>query len=99
MHVIAHRSQIPSATAIHNQRLVSAGKEMAAELMPDIKALGVNAQEPLHAGDQIGLRSFEHQMKMIAHQTIGVNLPLSFGASFPSFGQKTTAGSVLSHKN
>ena len=40
-----------------------------------IESLGVGAQEPLHACAQVAARRFHNQMKMIIHQTIGVNLP------------------------
>ena len=51
MDVVADGAQVTAAAAIHVQGLVASGKEMAAELVSNIKTLGVNAQQPLHAGD------------------------------------------------
>ena len=51
--------------------------------MPPVKPTGVSAQKPFHPGDQIALRRLHHPMKMIAHQAIGLHLPIRLGASFP----------------
>ena len=67
MHVIADRSQVTIATAIHHQRFVAATKQMTEQLMAAIKAGSVNAQKPFHAPDQVGLGRFHHQMKMVQH--------------------------------
>jgi hypothetical protein len=40
-----------------------------------IESLGVGAQQPFHPFNQIRSRGLNDQMKMIAHQTIGVHLP------------------------
>jgi hypothetical protein len=61
---------------------------MAALLVPDIKAFGVNAQQPLHPDHQIGLGRFHDQMKMIAHQTVGVNLPPCLAAGLGQGNQE-----------
>ena len=39
--------------------------------------------------DQVGLRRFHHQMKMVQHQTIGLHLPAGFAASLAERFQKT----------
>src|SRR5438874_820848 len=54
---------------------------MAKELVPPVEAAGIGPQKPFHSQDQIRLRSLNHQMKMISHQTPGVDLPVRFGAS------------------
>jgi hypothetical protein len=51
---------------------------MAKELVPPVEPAGIGPQKPFHSQDQIGLRSFDHQMKMISHQTPGVDLPVRF---------------------
>ena len=81
MDVIAHRPQIPIPTALHVQGLVTSGEKMSALLMPDVETLGVNSQQPFHPSHQIGFRGFQHQMKMIAPQAIGVNLPVCLATS------------------
>lgn len=43
--------------------------------MTPIEFLGVRTKEPLHPCAQVASRGFYYQMKMIAHQTIRVNLP------------------------
>src|SRR6185503_5470212 len=48
--------------------------------VPPVEPCGVCAQKPLHSSHQIGLGRFRHQMKMIAHQTIGMDLPFSLQA-------------------
>ena len=47
---------------------------MAEHFVPPIEAAGVSAQKPFHPGDQIGLGRLDHQMKMIRHEDIGVDL-------------------------
>src|SRR5262249_10933067 len=69
MNVIADRSQITVAAAINDQRLVTSAEDMAKEFVTPIKTFGVSAQEPLHAVDEIGIGRFEHEMKMIEHET------------------------------
>ena len=53
---------------------------MAEQLVPPVETAGVSAQKPLHACDQIGLGRLDHEMKMIRHEHIGVNLPAGLGA-------------------
>src|SRR5208337_906095 len=54
---------------------------MAEDLVPPVEPGRVGAQQPLHARDQIGLRRFHNQMKMVAHQTPGMHLPAGLAAS------------------
>src|SRR5260370_39698703 len=53
---------------------------MTKELVPPVEPAGIGAQKPFHSHDQVGLRSFDNQMKMISHQTPGVDLPVGFCA-------------------
>jgi hypothetical protein len=64
---------------------------MSAQLVPDVEALGVNPRQPVHTGDQIGSGSFNHQMKMVAHQAIGMHLPVGLAARFLQRGQEFLA--------
>src|SRR6266478_8352235 len=83
MHIIADCFEIAVAAAIDDQRLITAAEQMAKFLMPPVVAAGVSAQQPLHSNDQIGLRGFEHQMKVIAHQAIRMDLPAGLFTSLP----------------
>jgi hypothetical protein len=49
--------------------------------VPAIELLSVGTQKPLHARAQVAARRFYYEMKMIAHQTVGVNLPTGPAAS------------------
>ena len=51
---------------------------MAEEFMPVVKADGVGALQPSHAAYQVGVGRLQHQMVMLAQQTIRVNLPIGF---------------------
>jgi hypothetical protein len=59
--------------------------------VPAVEAAGVGAQQPLHPDHQVGLRCLYHQMKVIAHQAIGVHLPASLFGSLAEGGQKLPA--------
>lgn len=61
---------------------------MPAKLVPNIKALRVNPGKPFHSGYQIGLRGFNDQMKMVAHQAVRMHLPFSLCTSFSERAKK-----------
>jgi len=73
---------------IHMQRLVAPGEQVSAFRVANVNALGVNAQEPFHSHHQVGPGRFQHQMKMIAHQAIGMNLPGGFATRLGQGGQE-----------
>src|SRR5437867_13385698 len=56
---------------------------MAKELVAPVKTGSIGAQKPFHAGHQVGLWSFEHQMKMIGHHAISMHLPIGLLAALP----------------
>src|ERR1043166_1904257 len=96
MHVVTNGAQVAAAAAVHDQRLVATTEQMPKQFVPAIEAAGGSAQKPLHPGDEVGEGSFEHQMKMVSHEAIGVDLPLGFGACLGKSLQKTaTVGVVL----
>src|SRR5437867_10964442 len=82
MHVIAHRSQVTVDAVIHDQGFVATAEQMAKELVATVKTGSIRAQKPFHAGHQVGLWGFEHQMKMIGHQAISMHLPIGLLAAF-----------------
>src|SRR5208283_2220424 len=75
MHVIASSSQIARRALVNDQRLVTSAEQMPEELMPAIEPSRVSAEEPFHARHQVWLRCLGHQVKVISHQAIGVDLP------------------------
>ena len=78
MHVVAGRAQVAAAAPFHPLRLIPPAQNMAKEFVPVVKPDGVGALQPSHAAHQVGVGRFQHQMVMIAHQTIRVNLPIGF---------------------
>jgi len=41
----------------------------------DIESLRIDLQQPFHPENKVGLRCLNDQMKMIAHQAVGMHLP------------------------
>src|SRR5881409_3977491 len=74
---------LTDAAAIHNQGFVTTAEQMAKELVAPVKTGSIRAQKPFHAGHQVGLWSFEHQMKMIGHQAISMHFPIGLLAALP----------------
>lgn len=68
---------------------------MATQRVPPVEPGGVNTQKPFHSPDQIGLRRFDHQMKMIGHQTIRMHLPARFDARFTERAEEPLAIFVI----
>src|SRR6266480_7535975 len=75
MHVITSAPQIARFSPIDQLCFVAPTKEMPPVPMPPVKSLRVGAQQPFHPSSQIWLRRLQNQMKMIAHQTVGIHLP------------------------
>jgi hypothetical protein len=95
MHVIANDAQVAVAAAIDDEALVAPAEEVAKEFVPPVEARRVCAEEPFHPYDQIGLRGFEHEMKMIGHETIGVDLPAGFLAGLAEGKEKALTVEVV----
>ena len=95
MHVVADGAQVAVAAAINHEGLVASAQEMAEEFVPPVEAAAVGAQKPFHAGHQIGQRGVEHQMKMIVHETIRMDLPGGFGASLGERSDEAAAVQVV----
>jgi hypothetical protein len=55
---------------------------MPEELVPGLEADRVGAQQPCHASHQVGLGGCNHQMEVIGHEAISVNLKTSLLARF-----------------
>ena len=82
MDVIANAFEVTRAAAINQKRFVAPAEKMAEEFVAAVEPGGVGAEKPLHAGHKVRARGFRHEMKMIVHQAIGMNLPAGLLASF-----------------
>ena len=91
MDTIAHALKVTGSAAIDGQRFVAAAKEMTDKSVPTVEAHGVGAQKPFHARHQVGAGRFEDQVKVVAHETPCVDLPVGFLASLPEGLQKQLA--------
>src|SRR5689334_21229962 len=49
---------------------------MSRQAMSSIEACRVSAKQPMHPRTEVGPRCLHHQVKMITHQTVSVNLPV-----------------------
>jgi hypothetical protein len=55
---------------------------MAKKLVAMVEPDGVGALQPAHSGHQVAPGSFHHQMVMIVHQAVGVDLETGLLAGF-----------------
>ena len=82
MHIIAGGAQIARAAPFYDDGLVTSAKHVTKKLVPMIEPNGVGAQQPAHPVHEIGVGCFNHQVEMIAHQAIGMDLETGFRAGF-----------------
>jgi hypothetical protein len=75
--VIAHGFQVARGISVHEQRFVTAAENVTEELVPVVEANGIGAQQPTHAFNKVRLGGFCHEMEMVSHEAIGVQLPSS----------------------
>src|SRR5215218_3506838 len=68
---------------------------MPEEFVPAIEPARVSAQEPFHPCDQIGLRRLHHEVEVVGHQAIGMNLPTRLGTCFSQCGEEPLAIGVV----
>src|SRR6266498_2209318 len=80
MHIVARRLQMARRRTVHDQRLVAAAEQMAEQLVAAVEPARVSAQKPFHARNQVGMGRFEHQVKMIRHEALGMNRPARLAA-------------------
>jgi hypothetical protein len=62
-------------TALHWNRLVAPTKQVPPKLVPTVETLGPGTLKPAHSLHQVGFRSFEGQVIVIAHQDPGIERP------------------------
>ena len=63
------------STRLHEQALVTAGKQMPSLVAKPVEAAGESRLQPLHAGDEISEGCFQREMEMIAHDHERVQEP------------------------
>jgi hypothetical protein len=95
MNVVANGAQVAGAAAIDDQGLVTAAKEVAEVFVATIEARCVRAEQPLHARDQVGAVRLDNEMKVIAHEAIGMDLPCGLGAGLAQSFEESFAILVI----
>jgi hypothetical protein len=95
MHILADGAEVTRRLRVHQQRPVPSAEQVPNELVPAVEAAGVGAEKPGHPSHEVGLGCLHHQMKMIAHQAEGVDLPLRLGASLDQGLEKPRAVGVV----
>ena len=65
MNIIANRAEITAAITLDNQCFVAPAEHMAEKLVPMVQPNRIGAQEPGHAGHQVGIGGFDDQMKRL----------------------------------
>jgi len=75
MDIIPGTPEITACAPLDDERLVPPAEDMTKTLVPVVQPDGVRAQQPAHALDQLGVGRFHDQVKMVAHQAAGVDLP------------------------
>lgn len=93
--VIAGGAQIVTAALVDDEGFVASAEEMAEKLVAAVEAAGVSAQEPLHADDEIGLGRLGDEMKMVSHETEGVDLPAGLFTGGAEGGEEGLAVGVV----
>ena len=76
MNVVAGAAQVATAAGLYQLRLIAAAQNVTGELVAVVQADCIGALQPSHAGYQIGVGGFEHKMIVVAHQAIGMRLPV-----------------------
>ena len=95
MHVVARPLQISWRRTVHDQGLVAAAEQMAEQLVAAVEPARVSAEKPFHARNQVRLGRFDHQVKMIRHEAIGMNLPARLAARLAQGLDKPLAVGVV----
>ena len=77
--------------SVDGNRLVAPLKHMPAPHVRAVPALAVSREQPLHAGDKIGLRCLKKQMEMVPHQHPRMDLPAMTFTNLPESVEKHLA--------
>ena len=76
-------------------RLEASLEQMPYPLIPDVEVLGIAGQQALHDRRSGALIHLDQQMKMVRHQTIGVQLEGMTRLEEPELFQKTPALTII----
>jgi hypothetical protein len=90
MDIVTDSAQVPSC-ATDGLRSIPSAEEMPGQSVAPIETRRIGAQKPLHSSDEIWLRRFYDQVKMIWHQAIGMDSPACLRADFGQGLQKPFA--------
>lgn len=82
MDVIAQRGEVTALGGIYDDGLVAALEEMPVDVVAAVEAHSAGGLEPAHPGDEVGLRSFDEEMVVIAHEHKGMHQPARAPAPF-----------------
>ena len=72
VHIAAQFQKV--AVRVHQQGFVAPLKKMAAAVVVAVEINGISRVEPLHEAVQISLRRVDHEMKVVGHQDVAVDL-------------------------
>ena len=89
MKVVTHLTQC--FAWLDQQAFVSTLEEVTAFTAQPVEAIGEGRLEPLHASDQIRVRSFDREMIVVAHDDEGMEEPVGFLAGLEQAGLKRGA--------
>jgi len=87
---------LPAGIVLHNDAFESSPKEVAGAIIAAIEPNAIADAKPLHGPAQVGFRGFEHQMKMIVHEHVGMDSRAeAFGLLGEQFQEMEPVGVVL----
>jgi hypothetical protein len=80
--MVASPSQVAVINVVHDDGLVASGKQMPTQSVTGVEPRRKDSEHPLHAFDQRRFRRLDDKVKVVAHQTKGVDLLAGKGSSF-----------------
>lgn len=86
--VIGERPIMVGVGTVHGHRLVAIAKQSAPGAVTPVVAAGDGVLQPTHPSDQIGLRSFNEQVVVIAHKHLGMDPPTGHHAGLRQSGEE-----------
>ena len=89
MKVVTHLTQC--FAWLDQQAFVSTLEKVTAFTAKPVEAIGESSLKPLHASDQIPVRSFDREMIVVAHDDEGMEQPVRFLAGLEQAALKRSA--------
>lgn len=93
--IVADGAEVVSLVRLHQKGFVAAAEEVAGKFVAAVKAGGVGGKKPTHARDEVGLGRLEDEVKVVTHETVGVDVPVGPGAGFAEGLEKKLAVSII----